>query len=143
MSSILQAVPYTLSLDIGIASVGAAVLAGEKLLGLHVRAFNAAETEKEGEPLNKIRREARSARRRLARRARRLQRLRRLFHRMGLIDSPAPESFANARTWELRAAGLDQALTGTQWAAALYHLLKHRGFQSTPALSRWHKFIVK
>jgi len=73
-------ISYTLGLDIGMASVGAAALADGQILCLHVRAFNAAETEKEGESLNKIRREARSARRRLARRAYRLQRLRRLLY---------------------------------------------------------------
>ncbi|MGK2915804.1 MAG: hypothetical protein ACSLE5_15385, partial [Porticoccaceae bacterium] len=51
--------PYTLGLDIGIASVGAALLTENHIIALHVRTFDKAETAKEGESLNKIRREAR------------------------------------------------------------------------------------
>lgn len=56
---------YTLGLDIGIASVGAALLLKNQILGLHVRTFEKAETG-EGESLNKARREARLVRRCLA-----------------------------------------------------------------------------
>jgi len=55
--------PCTLGLDIGMASVGAAILTDTAILGLYVRTFDVAETP-EGEPLNQVRREARSARRR-------------------------------------------------------------------------------
>ena len=53
--------PYTLGLDIGMASVGAALLLPEeqRILALHVRTFDKAETAKEGESLNKIRRDSR------------------------------------------------------------------------------------
>ncbi|WP_338846133.1 type II CRISPR RNA-guided endonuclease Cas9 [Massilia sp. W12] len=116
-------------LDIGMASVGAAVLQGERILGLHVRAFDKAEVPKTGESLNKSRREKRLARRRLRRRAHRLLRLRRLFKRCGLLagqDLPVhPLS-----PWELRVKGLDQRLSGEELALALYHLIKHRGFYS-------------
>jgi CRISPR-associated endonuclease Csn1 len=122
---------YALGLDIGIASVGAAVLADDHIHALHVRTFNAAETAKEGESLNLIRREARLTRRRIRRRAFRLTRLRRLFKRMGLIESNEAHAFATtASPWELRAEGLERKLEANEWAAALYHLVKHRGFQS-------------
>lgn len=125
--------PYTLGLDIGMASVGAAMLTDQRILGLHVRAFDKAETAKEGDPLNKTRREARLTRRRIRRRAHRLLRLARLFKRVGLIAEARPEAFALADTspWDLRAEGLDRLLAPTEWAATLYHLVKHRGFQST------------
>lgn len=125
--------PYTLGLDIGMASVGAALLTDDRLLGLHVRTFDKAETAKEGDPLNKIRREARLTRRRIRRRAHRLLRLARLFRREGLLDRAEPAAFAglDASPWDLRAEGLDRLLTPPEWAAALYHLVKHRGFQST------------
>ncbi len=125
--------PYTLGLDIGMASVGAALLASDHILGLHVRAFDKAETAKEGDPLNKTRREARLTRRRIRRRAHRLLRLARLMKRTGLIERAEPQAFALAETspWDLRAEGLDRQLTPTEWAAVLYHLVKHRGFQST------------
>lgn len=123
--------PYTLGLDIGIASVGAALLGTERILGLHVRTFDRAETAKEGESLNKIRRDARLIRRRLYRRAQRLLRLRRLFKHQGLINEAETSAFATELSpWELRAAGLDRFLNGPEWAAVLYHIVKHRGFQS-------------
>ncbi|MEZ5491981.1 MAG: type II CRISPR RNA-guided endonuclease Cas9 [Gammaproteobacteria bacterium] len=124
--------PYTLGLDIGIASVGAALLGEERILGLHVRTFDRAETSKEGESLNKIRRESRLTRRRIRRRAHRLLRLRRLFHHYGLISSASSTStFTDTVSpWQLRAEGLDRLLKSEEWAATLYHLVKHRGFQS-------------
>lgn len=124
---------YTLGLDIGMASVGAALLAQDHIVALHVRTFDKAETAKEGDPLNKTRREARLTRRRIRRRAHRLLRLVRLIKREGLIDYPDPQAFALPDTspWTLRADGLDRRLEPAEWAAVLYHLVKHRGFQST------------
>lgn len=126
-------VPYVLGLDIGMASVGAVLLADDRILGLHVRAFNKAETAKEGESLNKIRRDSRLTRRRLQRRAFRLLRLRRLFKRTGLVASHSTSAFVTPDTspWQWRAEGLDRLLSPAEWSAALYHLVKHRGFQST------------
>jgi CRISPR-associated endonuclease Csn1 len=125
--------PYTLGLDIGMASVGAALLAEQRILGLHVRTFDKAETAKEGDPLNKTRREARLTRRRIRRRAHRLLRLVRLFKQTGLIAEARPEAFAlpGVSPWDLRAEGLDRLLAPAEWAAVLYHIVKHRGFQST------------
>lgn len=122
---------YSLGLDIGMASVGAALLGADEIIALHVRTFDKAETAKEGESLNKIRRDARSARRRLRRRAFRLLRLRRLFKREGLVTSQSIAAFATPISpWDLRATALDRLLTQPEWASALYHLVKHRGFQS-------------
>ena len=127
------ALPYTLGLDIGMASVGAALLTDSRIIALHVRAFDKAETAKEGDPLNKTRREARLTRRRIRRRAFRLLRLCRLMKRHGLIAEARPEAFSQTETtpWALRADGLDRLLSPSEWAAVLYHLVKHRGFQST------------
>jgi CRISPR-associated endonuclease Csn1 len=122
---------YTLGLDIGIASVGAALLGDDLILGLHVRTFDRAETAKEGESLNKIRRDSRLTRRRIYRRAQRLLRLCRLFKLHGLISQAEPAAFTTELSpWELRAHGLDRQLTEKEWAAVLYHIVKHRGFQS-------------
>lgn len=125
--------PYTLGLDIGMASVGAALLTEQRILALHVRTFDKAETAKEGDPLNKTRRESRLTRRRIRRRAHRLLRLVRLFKRTGLIAEAHPQAFAlpGLSPWDLRADGLNRILTPAEWAAVLYHLVKHRGFQST------------
>lgn len=124
---------YTLGLDIGMASVGAALLAQDRILALHVRTFDKAETAKEGDPLNKTRREARLTRRRIRRRAHRLLRLARCMKRTGLIERAEPQAFAldGISPWTLRAEGLDRRLEPTEWAAVLYHIVKHRGFQST------------
>ncbi len=123
---------YHLGLDIGVASVGAAVISDDRIIDLFVRTFEKAETDKEGESLNKIRREARLNRRRIRRRAFRMTRTRRLFHRAGLIPSPKIEEIIipNTSPWDLRAQALEQHLSPQAFAYALYHLIKHRGFQS-------------
>lgn len=125
--------PYTLGLDIGMASVGAALLAEDHIIALHVRTFDKAETAKEGDSLNLIRRSARLTRRRIRRRSHRLLRLARLFKRLGMIEQAIPEAFTlpqEKSTWTLRAEGLDRLLSVHEWAAALYHIVKHRGFLS-------------
>ena len=126
--------PYTLGLDIGMASVGAALLLPDRqrILALHVRTFDKAETAKEGESLNKIRRDSRLTRRRIRRRAFRLLRLARVMKKFGLVEEASPIAFAlpDVSPGELRAAGLDRMLEPKEWASVLYHLVKHRGFQS-------------
>ena len=121
----------TFGFDIGIASVGWAVLAPNRIVALGVRAFDKAETAKEGESLNLARRSARLMRRRLYRRAWRQTKVARQLKREGLIantdyfhdQKPAPVS-----PWQLRVDGLDRRLAPEEWARALYHLCKHRGF---------------
>lgn len=121
----------TFGFDIGIASVGWAVLEPDRIVALGVRAFDKAETAKEGESLNLARRSARLMRRRLYRRAWRQTKVARLLKREGLIadtrffhdQRPAPVS-----PWQLRVDGLDRLLTPEEWARVIYHLCKHRGF---------------
>lgn len=117
--------------DIGIASVGWAVLAPDRIVAVGVRAFDKAETAKEGEPLNLARRKARLTRRRLYRRAWRLTKLARLLRHEGLIGSSAvlrDEGICPVSPWKLRVDGLDRKLEAEEWARVLYHLCKHRGF---------------
>ncbi len=122
---------YTFGLDIGIASVGWAVLADNRIVDLGVRAFDKAETADRGESLNLQRRTARLLRRRLFRRAWRLTKLARLLKNNGLLAASdffkSQPSFVDS-AWNLRKAGLDRLLTSTEWARVLYHLCKHRGF---------------
>lgn len=124
----------TFGLDIGIASVGWAVLGENRIIDLGVRCFDKAETAKEGNSLNLVRRTARLMRRRLRRRAWRLTKLARLLKREGLISdinilkqSPKQGTPA-ARSWQLRVDGLDRKLNSEEWARVIYHLCKHRGF---------------
>ncbi len=124
----------TFGLDIGIASVGWAVLGENRIVDLGVRCFDKAETAKEGESLNLARRTARLLRRRLRRRAWRLTKLARLLKHEGLISdvgllkqSPKQGTPA-AQPWQLRVDGLNRKLNSEEWARVIYHLCKHRGF---------------
>lgn len=127
----MQDKTITFGLDIGIASVGWAVLSPNRIIDLGVRCFDNAETAKEGESLNKVRRDARLMRRRLQRRAWRQTKVARLLKREGLITDTnffrqTPE--VDASPWQLRVEGLDRRLTPEEWARVIYHLCKHRGF---------------
>lgn len=122
---------YTIGLDIGIASVGWCALGETHILDLGVRAFDKAETAKEGESLNLARRNARLMRRRLFRRAWRLKKLARLLKREALIADKnlfKPEQPFSTSLWQLRVDGLDRRLSDEEWARVIYHLCKHRGF---------------
>ena len=124
----------TFGFDIGIASVGWAVLNETRIMDLGVRAFDKAETAKEGEPLNLARRMARLLRRRLRRRAWRLTKLARLLKKAELINDvntlkqPPAKGFATPNLWQLRVEASDRLLTPEEWARVIYHLCKHRGF---------------
>lgn len=78
-------VPYGIGLDIGVASVGWAVVALDKnnspygIISMGSRIFDAAEHPKTGASLAAPRREARSARRRLRRHRHRNERIRGLI----------------------------------------------------------------
>lgn len=82
---------YTLGLDIGIASIGWAVLGNDedgkpnRIIDLGVRIFDKAEVENTGESLAAPRRDARSARRRLRRHRHRLERIRYLLVQQGVL----------------------------------------------------------
>jgi CRISPR-associated endonuclease Csn1 len=123
--------PLTFGLDIGIASVGWAVLAPNRIVDLGVRCFDKAETAKEGESLNLTRRMARLMRRRLQRRAWRQTKVARLLKREGVISDasffqhPSPQPVS---PWHLRVEALDRQLAPNEWARVIYHLCKHRGF---------------
>lgn len=124
----------TFGFDIGIASVGWAVLNEKRIVDLGVRCFDKAETAKEGESLNLARRTARLMRRRLRRRAWRLTKLARLLKHEGLINDvsilkqPPAKGFALPNLWQLRVDALNQRLASEEWARVIYHLCKHRGF---------------
>ena len=121
----------TLGLDIGIASVGWAVLSKTRIVDIGVRCFDKAETAKEGESLNLARRHARLLRRRLYRRSWRMTKLGRMLKQEGLIDNAAffkQQPSASISSWQLRAEGLERLLSAQEWARVIYHLCKHRGF---------------
>ena len=126
--------PLTFGFDIGIASVGWAVLGDSRIVDLGVRCFDKAETADKGKSLNLARRTARLLRRRLRRRAWRLTKLARLLKREGLISDvnilkqqPA-KGFKTPNLWQLRVEALDRKLDAEEWARVIYHITKHRGF---------------
>ncbi|PVX31710.1 CRISPR-associated Csn1 family endonuclease [Pasteurella langaaensis DSM 22999] len=125
---------YILGLDLGIASVGWAVVEIDEqenplgLIDVGVRTFDRAEVPKTGESLALARRLARSARRLVQRRAARIKKAKRLLKAENLLLS-TDEQLPND-VWQLRVNGLDQKLERQEWAAVLLHLLKHRGYLS-------------
>ena len=132
---------YRIGLDIGIASVGWAVLENNsqdepiRILDLGVRIFEAAEVPKTGAALAAERRDARTARRRIRRRRHRLERIKWLFEREGLIQIDSfMERYHSPNlpdVYELRYEGLERKLSNEEFAQVLLHIAKHRGFRST------------
>ena len=130
---------YGIGLDIGIASVGYAVVKLNKedepcgILRMGVRIFDAAENPKDGASLAAPRREKRSMRRRLRRHRHRLERIRNLLVASGLVtdeqlghlyDGQLPDIYA------LRVRALDEKLTDAELCRVLIHLAQRRGFRS-------------
>lgn len=132
---------YTMGLDIGITSVGWAVLDWEKerILDLGVRLFPGAENPKDGSSLAAPRREARGARRRTRRKAQRMRDIRQLIVSHAILSQREMDNlFAKAfftTPWELRAAALDRSLSPEEFSRVLIHIAKHRGFRSNRTVS--------
>lgn len=132
---------YILGLDLGIASVGWAVVEIDskgnplRLIDVGVRTFEKAEVAKTGESLAASRRQARAVRRLIYRRAMRLIKAKRLLKQAGVLseqDFEGKNQLKNlpVNTWQLRVEGLDRQLDNKEWAAVLLHLIKHRGYLS-------------
>jgi CRISPR-associated endonuclease Csn1 len=127
-------------LDGGIATIGWSVLDIEedslRIVAAGVRTFDAPETAKERTPTNAVRRLHRGQRRVIRRRRQRMTRLRHLFHDSGLIADASRDALAQKQgeprpdPWTLRAAALERALSGPEFARALGHIARHRGFRS-------------
>jgi CRISPR-associated endonuclease Csn1 len=126
-------------IDLGIASCGWAVLRhptpGDPSCGIVAMGswmFDVPETDKERTPTNQIRRGNRLLRRVIRRRARRMAEIRRLFTQHGLLAGSEPDALKRAGLdpWELRARGLDKPLSPAEFAVALGHIAKRRGFKS-------------
>ncbi len=99
--------------------------------------FDAPETAKERTPTAAVRRLHRGQRRVIRRRRQRMTDLRNLFHTSGLLVDSSKDALAQKRgeqqspdPWTLRADGLQRALNGTEFARALGHIARHRGFRS-------------
>lgn len=132
--------PYGIGLDIGIASVGWAVVALNEnaepygLIRCGSRIFDKAEQPKTGDSLAAPRREARSARRRLRRRSLRKADLYELMEKNGLPGKAEIEQAVQAGhlpdVYALRVQALDGPVTALDFARILLHLMQRRGFRS-------------
>ena len=131
---------YTLGLDIGIASIGWAVLGNDedgtpnRIIDLGVRIFESAEVQKTGESLAAPRRDARSARRRLRRHRHRLERIRYLLVQQGVLTQEEMTHLHDksdmVSPYQLRTEGLDRLLNAREFSKVLIHLAQRRGYQS-------------
>ncbi len=129
---------YRIGLDIGIGSVGFAVLENDptteepiKILKLGVRTFSPNEVAKTGESTAKSRREKRGLHRRTRRRAFRIERLKTLITKeFGLSLQEELQKLSKADVYELRAKGLDEKLSYAEIAKVILNISKRRGFKS-------------
>lgn len=138
---------YGIGLDIGVASVGWAVVGlngtGEPV-GLHrlgVRIFDKAEQPKDGrKALPAPRRMARGMRRRLRRKALRRADVYALLERSGLSTREALAQMFEAGGLEdiyaLRTRALDEPVGKAEFSRILLHLAQRRGFKSNRRTAR-------
>lgn len=130
-------VKYSIGLDIGIASVGWAVINLDKnrIEDLNSRMFDVAENPKNGSSLAAPRREARSARRTIRRRRYRVSRIRKFIIQKGLLSEVESNRLFDWQNedldiWLIRMNGLERKLTDREFARILIHYAKSRGFKS-------------
>ena len=137
--------PYRLALDLGTTSIGWCVLRLDDITNKPkavvrggVRIFGDGRDPKSKESLAKDRRLARGMRRNRDRRLARKGRLIDALVAAGLM--PADKSERRALElldpYELRARGLDEALTPYEFGRALFHLNQRRGFKSNRKTDR-------
>lgn len=136
---------YSLGLDLGIASVGWAVIEREdnglnmprRIVDLGVRCFDIPEESKTKESLAVGRRNARGMRRRIQRRAARIKKVKSLFIKYGLMKSveelnkvfdTSAEDWRDP--WQLRNEALSRILKPNELIQVLTHISKRRGFKS-------------
>ena len=132
-------IPYAIGFDIGITSVGWAVVALDSedkpygIINMGSRVFDAAEQPKTGASLAAPRREARSARRRLRRHQHRLERIRRLLLTENVISQAELDTLFAGKLediYTLRVKALDAPVSHTEFARILLHIAQRRGFRS-------------
>ena len=129
---------YRLALDLGSTSLGWAMIrltATDQpcaVVKAGVRIFSDGRNPKDGSSLAVTRRDARSMRRRrdrlLKRKARMLRSL--IEHGFFSADESQRKALVTLNPYELRAKGLDAALTPAEFGRALFHVNQRRGFKS-------------
>ena len=129
---------YRLGLDLGTNSIGWAMLALNqenqpyKILDAGVRIFSDGRNPKDGTPLAVARRDARGMRRRRDRFLARKSKLMNCLIRFELMpkDEIGRKKLESLNPYELRSKALDEALSPSELARAIFHLGQRRGFKS-------------
>lgn len=130
---------YAIGFDIGITSVGWAVVAldGEDkpygIINMGSRIFDVAENPKTGASLAAPRREKRGTRRRIRRHRHRNERIKNLLINCGVISAGELEALFDGKLediYTLRVKALDSLVTNTEFARILLHIAQRRGFRS-------------
>lgn len=131
--------PYAIGLDVGITSVGWAVVALDQLekpcgiINMGSRIFDAAEQPKTGASLAAPRREARGTRRRLRRHRHRNERIKQLILSSGLLSQNELDHLFDGQLediYALRVRALDGPVSPAEFARILIHISQRRGFRS-------------
>lgn len=137
----MSSLRYALGLDIGISSIGWAVIRNdihgepEKIERLGVRIFDKAEQPKTGASLAAPRREARSSRRVVRRRRHRKERIKKLIADSGMMTAEQMNALFQSGKFEssvyaLRVDALDRELTTEEAVRVLIHFAQRRGYKS-------------
>lgn len=130
---------YSIGLDIGITSVGWAILALNDsndpvcIVDMGSRIFDIAEHPKDGSSLATPRRLARGSRRTTRRRSRRKEKIRNLLVSDNIISREQLDSLFSGKLediYMLRTKALDVPLDRAEFARVLLHLAQRRGFKS-------------
>lgn len=133
---------YRLAIDLGSTSIGWAMLrlkpnsmgklAPCAIIKTGVRIFTDGRNPKDGSSLAVTRREARAQRRRRDRLIKRKNRMLRQLTEFGFfpLDTNERKALENLNPYQLRAKGLDHALTPHEFGRALFHINQRRGFKS-------------
>ena len=130
---------YGIGLDIGIESVGYAILELDysdmprRITDFGVRIFDKAEHPKDGSSLAVPRREARGMRRRLRRHRHRLERIRGLIVSAEILTADQLDHLYEGNLSDIygvRVKALDELVTPEEFARILIHLAQRRGFKS-------------
>ncbi len=129
---------YRLALDLGSTSLGWAMVRINEakepvaVIKAGVRIFSDGRNPKDGSSLAVTRRDARAMRRRRDRLLKRKARMMNTLVAHGFFPNSEDDRKAleQINPYELRARGLHEALTGEEFARALFHINQRRGFKS-------------
>lgn len=125
---------YYLGLDIGIGSIGWAVMNLDKIRieDFGVRLFDTGEDQRKNERYSQQRRRYRGIRRLYRRRSHRKQRLKNYLNLIGLITEPQLNTYFETHennVIKLRYNGLSEKLSPEELAACLIHICNNRGYK--------------